>query len=146
MTTTASRIPAVVGACITALQNDAALETLLGADKVKSHVRKGTVTPYVAVWGGDEIPWGESFIEAEDAQGRQCDVVVQCTSTYEGSAEVDDIASRVMEVLLENAAWSGVDGFQAVQFVRNSGVPPQDLAGDGVLWYLRIVTVRVTLP
>ena len=50
-----------------------------------------------------------------------------------------------MEALTDPDTWLGVEGFQVAEFVRNTAVSPQDLLGDGVLWFLRQVTVRVSL-
>lgn len=143
-----SRVPDCVNAAVDALNADAALTALLGgAAKVYTHVPQGTSPPYGFVIGGDEIPWAESFDDGDggDAGGRQVEVTTQCVSTSRGSTEVDGIASRVMAVLTDPDTWSGVFGFEVVQFLRNSAQPPVDLNSDGVLWFVRFVTIRVTL-
>jgi hypothetical protein len=50
-----------------------------------------------------------------------------------------------MDVLMDDTIWAGVSGFSAVEFVRNSFQPPVDLNSDGVLWFQRLVAVRVSL-
>jgi hypothetical protein len=50
-----------------------------------------------------------------------------------------------MAVLLDSDTWSGLSGYGAEQFVRNAAQFPVDLNSDGVLWFVRVVTVRVTL-
>ena len=143
-----SYVPGVVNAAVDALRDDSTLETLLGGEKVYTHVPEKTATPYAMVMGGDEIPWAETMAFGDDfgdSGGRQVDVIVQCVSTYRGSSQVDDIASRVMEVLTDADTWSGFTGFQAALFVRNASQPPIDLNADGVLWFVRLVTVRVTV-
>lgn len=150
----ASRVPDVVNAAVDALVAETALTTLLGGAKAYTHVPKGTDPPYVLVLGGDEVPWATGFVcqdgspivtDSADSGGRQVDVIVQCVSTFRGSAEVDDIASTVMDVLTDNATWSGVTGFQITQLVRNLAQFPQDVFGDGVVWFQRQLTIRVTV-
>jgi hypothetical protein len=80
-----------------------------------------------------------------DSGGRTVDVQVQCVSTFRGSAQVDDIASAVMDVLTDDPTWAGVSGFQIAAFISNRAQPPQDIFGDGVVWFIRTVTIRVTL-
>ena len=123
-----------------------------------THVPKGTDPPYELVMGGDELPWAmgfacEDFVgsppalgsDGGDSGGRTVDVIVACVSTYRGSADVDDMASDAMATLTLVNTWAGVLGFQAVDFVRNTAAPPQDVAGDGVMWFQRTVVVRVTV-
>ena len=144
----ASRVPDVVTAAVTALQ-------AIGAPAF-THVPKGTDPPYELVMGGDELPWAMGFAcddltgtpagtDAGDSGGRTVDVFVACVSTFRGSAEVDDMASVAMAELIQVTPWLGVHGFQAVDFVRNSASPPQDIAGDGVMWFQRTLVVRVTV-
>lgn len=150
-----SRVPDIVNAAVDSLQADAALTTLLGGAKSYTHVPKGTDPPYNLVLGGDEVPWVQTFASTSDVSpdetdggdsgGRQVDVNVQCFSVFRGSAQVDDVASRVMEVLTDDDTWSGVTGFQLADFVRNLASPPADLFNDGVVWFIRTVTVRVSL-
>jgi hypothetical protein len=151
----ASRVRDCVNAAVDALKFDTTLTTLLGSAKVYTHVKQGTPTPYTLVMGGDEIPWvvtlecssfgSPATTDGGDSGGRQVDVLVQCVSTYQGSAEVDGVASRVMEVLTDSATWAAVTAFQLAEFVRNTAQPPVDLNADGVLWFVRVVTVRVSL-
>lgn len=140
-----SRVPDVVDAAVDGLRADATLigAALLNGSKVYTHVEQGTTTPYCVVLGGDEAPWADTF--GDDNGGRTVDVAVQCVSTYKGSKQVDDVASQVMETLLDATTWTGLDSFGAVQFVRNAAQFPVDLNNDGVLWFVRVVTVRVTL-
>ncbi len=150
-----SRVRDCVNAAIDALKADTTLLALVGAaTKVDTHIRQGTDTPYVMVLGGDEIPWAVTFeqtlgspldTDGGDSGGRQVDVIAQCVSTYRGTKEVDEIASRVLEVLTDDATWVGVTGFRLAEFVRNAFQPPLDLNADGVLWFSRLVSVRVTL-
>lgn len=147
-----SRMPDVVEAAVSALQADAALTTLLGGAKSYTHVPLNTDPPYALVMGGDEVPWAVTqvqelgtFDDGGDNGARACDVWVQCASTYRGTKQVDGIASRVLEVLTDEGTWYGIDGFSLVEFVRNSFTPPQDLYAVGVLWFQRLVIVRVLL-
>ena len=150
-----SRVRDCVNAAVDALKADSALLALVGlVTKVDTHIRQGTDAPYTQVLGGEEIPWAPVLIQTigspletdgGDSGGRQVDVIVQCVSTYRGTKEVDQIASRVMEVLTDDATWRLVTGFQLAEFVRNAFQPPIDLNADGVLWFVRLVTVRVTL-
>lgn len=148
-----SRIPDVVAAAVTALAADATLIGLLGGAKAYTHVPQNSDPPWVWVLGGDEVPWAVTFAETDspadygDSGGRQCDVLVQCASTYRGTKEVDGIADAVMQVLTDNDTWSATAlfGFQVAEFVRNSALPPADLFGDGRQWFQRAVVVRVTL-
>jgi hypothetical protein len=74
------------------------------------------------------------------------DVWAQCVSIYRGTQQVDAIASRVMEVLTEASNWRGITAlpdFQLAEFVRNTAQLPTDL--NGVLWFQRLVVVRVSL-
>lgn len=147
----ASRVPETVAAAVTALAGDVTLTALLGGAKAYTHVPQSTDPPYVVVLGGDELPWAVTLADPTspedfgDSGGRQCDVWVQCVSTYRGTEQVDGIASRVMEVLTDGGTWSGTPmlGFQLAEFVRNSAFPPTDL--NGVLWFQRTVVVRVSL-
>lgn len=144
----ASRVADCVNAAVDALRADSTLSTALGGQKVYTAAPQDTDPPYGMVIGGDETPWAETFEDDDDSGdsgGRQVDVIVSLVSTYRGSAQVDSLASRVMVVLLSDSVWSGVSGFQVVQFIRNQAQPPQDLNQDGVLWFQRFVTVRVTL-
>jgi hypothetical protein len=152
-----SRVPDCVNAAVDSLKADADLigASLLGSAKVYTHVPQGTTTPYVFVIGGDEVPWVETMTmdslaspgvsDGGDSGGRAVDIVTQCVSTSRGSSEVDGIASRVLEVLTDPDNWTGVAGFQIAQFIRNAAQPPIDLNSDGVLWFVRFVTVRVFL-
>ena len=150
-----SRVRDCVNAAVDALKADAGLLALVGAaTKVDTHIRQGTDTPYAMVLGGDEIPWAPVLIQTlgspldtdgGDDGGRQVDIIVQCVSTYRGTKEVDQMADRVLTVLTDDDTWRLVDGFQLSEFVRNAFQPPIDLNADGVLWFVRLVTVRVTL-
>jgi len=139
-----SRVRDCVNAAVDTLKGDTALLALVGAaDRINVHIPQGTETPYTMIMGGDEVPWAQAF--GDDTPSRQVDVLVQCVSTYRGSSQVDGLASRVMDVLTNDPTWSGVSGFSAVEFVRNAFQPPVDLNNDGVLWFVRVVTVRVSL-
>ena len=150
-----SRVADCVNAAVDTLRADVTLTGLLSTAKVYTHVPQGTTAPFVLVMGGDEIPWADSFAmpsdlspgttDGGDSGGRQVDVNVQVVSTYKGSTEVDSIADRLMEVLTDVDTWDQLSGWQMTAFVRNAAVPPVDLNSDGVLWFQRLVTVRVTL-
>lgn len=138
-----SRVRDCVNAAIDALKVDATLLGIVGTDKIHTHIKQNTDPPYVLVMGGDELPWVVDF--GIDSGGRQVDILVQCVSTYRGTLQVDSMANRIMEVLLDDVAWIGVTRFSAVEFVRNTFQPPIDLNSDGVLWFMRQVAVRVSL-
>lgn len=145
-----SRVRDCVNAAVDGLKVHAGLLAVLGSAKVNTHVPQGTTPPYTMVMGGTEVPWAETLEEDEDggdSGGRQVDVLTQCVSTYQGSKEVDSIAAEVMECLIGPASsvWDAVDGFQIATFISNVAQPPIDLNADGVLWFVRLVTVRVTL-
>lgn len=148
-----SRVRACVNVAVDAVKVDADLVSIVGAGtKVATHIPQDTDPPYVLVMGGDEVPWAEHMEatydgspDSGDSAGRQVDVICQCTSTNRGSSQVDAMADRVMTVLLDDSIWNGLSGFQRVQFVRNQGIPPSDPNNDGTLWFIRLVTVRVTL-
>jgi hypothetical protein len=147
----ASRVPDVVAAAVTALQDDATLTTLVGSGHVQTHIPQGTDPPYVWVMGGDELPWALTFAQFTDTTvsdggdngARTVDVRATCVSTYRGSKQVEDMASRVLEVLTTDATWATVTGFQVADFVRNVALQPENV--NGVLWFYREVTVRVVL-
>jgi hypothetical protein len=140
-----------VNAAVDALKGDTTLDTLLGSAAVYTHVPQGTDPPYAMVMGGDEVPWAITMDmggDDGDNGGRQVDVTVQCVSTYRGSLQVDAIAARVMELLTDASTWTSspaVTGYQLAEFIRNIAQPPVDLNSDGVLWFVRVVTVRVSL-
>lgn len=137
-----SRVPDVVMAGVASLKSDTPLGALVGSS-IFTHVKQGTEPPYLRILGGDEVPW---VVELGDDNGaRQVDLLVTAVSIYTGTAEVDGIASAVMSVLLDDAAWSALDGYEQVEFVRNTALPPEDLLADGVLWFLRTVVVRVSV-
>ena len=147
-----SKVRACVNAAVDAVKVDADLIAIVGANKIATHIPQDTDPPYVLVMGGDELPFAETMEsvfdgspDSGDSAGRTVDLICQCASTYRGTAQVDAMADRVMVVLLDDSAWSGVSGFQRVQFVRNQALPPLDLNNDGVLWFQRLVTVRATL-
>lgn len=145
-----SRVQDVLNAGIDALKADATLTalTLASGSKVFSFVPQGTSAPYAMAYAGDEVPWVETLEEDDDDgdnASRQIDLVVQCVSTYQGQKQVNDIADRVMAILLDAATYAAVVGFELAHFVRNAGQPPADLNNDGVLWFVRVVTVRVVL-
>lgn len=138
-----SRVADVVNAAVDALKVDATLLGQLTTAKVYTHVPQKTPPPYVIVMGWDEVPWAQDF--GVDNGGRQAEVLVHCVTQTRGTAQVDAVASSVLDVLTDEATWSGVTGYQAVDFVRNQAQPPADLFGDGNLWFLRLVLVRVTM-
>jgi hypothetical protein len=143
-----SRVREVVNAAVDALKVDTALLALTANTPTGTHVKQKTSPPYTVVMGGDELPWAitlDDGFDQGDSGGRQVDVLVQCVSIYPGSLEVDAMAGRVMEVLTDAAPWTAVPGFQLAEFIRNAAVPPADVVGDGVLWFVRWVSVRVFL-
>lgn len=143
-----SRVAACVNVAVDTLKADAGVLAILTTAKVYTHVPQTTDAPYLMVLGGDEVPWAETWevgSDSGDSGGRQVDVAVRCVSQYRGSAQVDDLADAVMTALIDRDAWSALSGFQLVQFVRNQSQPPSDLSSDGVMWFERVVTVRVTL-
>lgn len=150
-----SRVRDCNNAAVDALKTDATLSSLLGGGKAYTHVPKGTDPPYVLVRGGDEVPWAvtmamDSLISPEETDGgdngaRQVDIMVDCVSTGRGSAQVDSIADRVMEILTDQDSFFGLSGFQLSEFIRNSAQLPLDINNDGVIWYVRTVNVRVSL-
>lgn len=142
-----SRVDPCVTAAVDALVGDGTFVGLLGGAKVFTHVPQKTPAPYAIVFGGDETPWVVDFAAggASDNGARQVEVLVQLTSVFQGQSEVNGLASQVMATLLDDAPWSALDGFSLVEFVKNAGQPPIDLMSDGVIWYTRFVTVRVSL-
>jgi hypothetical protein len=149
-----SRVPDVVNAAVDALAASAALTALTTTAKVYTHVPKGTGSSYVQIIGGDEVPWAETMsndfgspatFDTGDSGGRMVDLLALCASTFRGFDQVDDMASAVMDTLTDDATWTGVGGFQIAAFISNRAQQPQDIFGDGVMWFIRTVTIRVTL-
>lgn len=150
-----SRVRDCNNAAVDAMRGDSALASILNGAKVYTHVPQGTDPPYVFVRGGDEVPWAvtmteNSLISPEETNGgdngaRQVDIVVDCVSTSRGSAQVDSIADRVMEILTDTDSWVGVSGMQLAEFIRNTAQIPLDINSDGVLWFVRSVTIRASL-
>lgn len=135
-----SRVRDVVNAAVDALNASPAV----GA--AYTHVPQNTNPPYIHVLGGLEVPWAVSLECASDGGdngSRQVEVCLYCVSTYKGTAQVDQLADDVMTRLTDPAQWSGVAGFQLSEFVRNE--KPQQVELNGEFWYLREVTMRVTV-
>ena len=140
-----SRVRDVVNAAIDGLRANGALTTALGSAKVYTHVPENTSPPYCWVFGGDEIPWAITLDDGDsgDSGGRQVDVLVNCVSRYRGTSQVDELASLAMIVLTTSSTWSGVSDFQLAEFVRNQMQAPTEVEGE--MWFVRTVTVRVTV-
>jgi hypothetical protein len=153
-----SRVPDCVNAAVDALKASTTLTVMLGGAKVYTHVVQNTPAPYVFVMGGDELPWAESMecqsvmgspgsptvtTDGGDHGSRQVEVWAQCVSTERGSLQVDAMASEVLTVLTDPWSWSGISGFEVVEFLRNGFVPPAPLGTDATLWFVRTVQVRV---
>lgn len=139
-----SRVPEIVNLAVDMLIADTGFTALLGGPKVYTHPPQKTAAPFALVEGGDEVPWTVDMPDPDNA-ARQVDVMVQLASTYKGQTEVNDLASRCMEVLLDEALWVSLSGLHLVEFVKNQFQPPADLMSDGVLWYVRIVSVKVSV-
>jgi hypothetical protein len=135
-----SRIPDVFNAAIDALIADATLigSTLLDGPKVYSAVPEDTIPPYLWVMGGREVIWVESFLSHD---GREVDIDAIAISKYRGTKEVDDIISRVIEVLELPATWSGVSGYAGHTLVENRAPAFVEMAGE--IWIERSVQWRV---
>ena len=150
-----SRVRDCSNAAVDALKADTTLSTILNGAKAYTHVPQGTDPPYVMVRGGDEVPWAvtmtmDSLISPGETNGgdngaRQVDIMVDCVSIGRGTAQVDSIADRVMEVLTDPDVWMMVDGFHLCEFIRNAAQLPLDINNDGVIWFVRTVVVRVSL-
>ena len=139
----ASKLSIVTNAGIDALVADATLSGLLGGAKVYNHLPQNTAAPYVMGLGGEEAPWAEIFDETGDDGARQVDFEARIVSAYEGTKELDTIASRVLAVLTTPSTWSGLSGFSASVFLRHTR--PTVIEWNGVLYFERWCVVRVFL-
>jgi hypothetical protein len=135
-----SRIPDVFDAAVDALRADATLtgSTLLNGAKVYSLVPEDTVPPYLWIMGGREVIWAEAF-RSDDA--REVDIDAIAISKHRGTKEVDDIISRVIEVLDLPATWASVSGYAAHTLVENRAPAFAEMAGE--IWIERSVQWRV---
>lgn len=135
-----SRIPDVFNAAVDALKADATLigSTLLNGAKVYSLVPEDTVPPYLWIMGGREVIWAEGF-NADDS--REVDIDAIALSKHRGTMQVDDIISRVMEVLDLPATWAGVSGYAGHTFVENRAPAFTEMAGE--IWIERALQWRV---
>jgi hypothetical protein len=135
-----SRIHDIFNAALDALKADATLigPTLLDGDKVYGAVPEDTIPPYVWVLSGDEVPWADSF-RSHDA--KQVDLDVVAISKYRGTKEVDDIISRVMQVLDTRSTWTGVSGYDSHEFMINTKPAFTEIAGE--VWIERSLQWRV---
>jgi hypothetical protein len=135
-----SRIPDVFNASIDALKADATLigSTLLNGAKVYSLVPEDTVPPYLWIMGGREVIWAEAF-RSDDA--REVDIDAIAISKHRGTKEVDDIISRVIEVLDLPATWASVSGYAGHTLVENRAPVFAEMAGE--IWIERSVQWRV---
>jgi hypothetical protein len=135
-----SRIPDVFNAAVDALKADATLigSTLLNGAKVYSLVPEDTVPPYLWIMGGREVIWAEGF-NADDS--REVDLDAIALSKHRGTMQVDDIISRVMEVLDLPATWAGVSGYAGHTLVENRAPAFTEMAGE--IWIERALQWRV---
>lgn len=135
-----SRVPDVLNAAVDTLKADATLiaSALLNGAKVYSVVPEDTVPPYLWVLGGREIIWAEGF-NADDS--REVDIDAVAISKYRGTKEVDDIISRVIEVLDTASTWSGVSGYAGHTLVDNRAPAFAEMAGE--VWIERSLQWRV---
>jgi hypothetical protein len=135
-----SRIPDVFNAAVDALKADATLigASLLNGAKVYSLVPEDTAPPYLWIMGGREVIWAESF-RSDDA--REVDIDAIAVSKHRGTKEVDDIISRVIEVLDTPATWASVSGYAGHTLVENRAPSFGEMAGE--IWIERSVQWRV---
>ena len=133
--------PAVTAAVIAALAGDAALVSALGGSpKVWVNVPDGTVAPYLWVLGGEEIPIERAM--GGHAHRRGVGLEITAVSSHRGTAEVDALISRVIEVVLAGPA---VVGYTAVwRFVVNRR-PVQIEVDDGTVAWMGTVLFEVQL-
>jgi hypothetical protein len=135
-----SRVPDVLNAAVDALKVDATLigVGLLNGAKVYSSVPEDTVPPYLWVMGGREVIWAEAF-RSDDA--REVDIDAIAISKYRGTKQVDDIISRVIEVLDTPATWADVLGYAGHTLVENRAPAFAEMAGE--IWIERSLQWRV---
>jgi hypothetical protein len=135
-----SRVPDVLNAAVDALKVDATLigAGLLNGAKVYSSVPEDTVPPYLWVMGGREVIWAEGFNQDDS---REVDIDAIAISKYRGTKEVDDIISRVIEVLDTPATWAGVSGYAGHTLVENRAPAFAEMAGE--IWIERSLQWRV---
>lgn len=133
--------PEVTAAVIAALAGDAALVSALGGSpKVWVNVPDGTVAPYLWVLGGEEIPIERTM--GGHAHRRGVGLEVTAVSSHRGTAEVDALISRVIEVVLAGPA---VAGYTPVwRFVVNRR-PVQVEVDDGTVAWMGTVLFEVQL-
>jgi hypothetical protein len=135
-----SRVPDVLNAAVDALKVDATLigVGLLNGAKVYSLVPEDTAPPYLWIMGGREVIWAEAM-RSDDA--REVDIDAIAISKYRGTKEVDDIISRVIEVLDTPATWAGVSGYAGHTLVENRAPAFAEMAGE--IWIERSLQWRV---
>jgi hypothetical protein len=125
--------PALVTTTIAALAADATLLSLLGGTaRVYVNVPDNTPAPYLWVLGGTEVPMPETMAAL---RRRIVGVSVAAVSAHRGTAEVDALLSRVIEVLTPEAgAGPAVTGYSAQWWFRSND-EPERIDNDGTdLW------------
>lgn len=133
--------PAVTASVVAALAGDAALGAALGGAKVWVNVPDDTVAPYLWVLGGDEVPIERAM--GGHAHRRAVAVEVTAVSAYRGTAEIDALLSRVIEVLAAGPAVTG--HATAVWAFRANRKPVQAEGPDGAIVWLGTVVFEVQL-
>lgn len=121
--------PALVAAAVTALAADATLLAALGGTaKVYVNVPDDTQAPYLWVLGGTETPMPETQARL---RRRIVALLVSAVSAHRGTAQLDALLSRVIEVL---EAQPAVTGYSAQWWFRENA-EPQRMDEDGTdLW------------
>lgn len=121
--------PALVAAAVTALAADATLLAALGGTaKVYVNVPDDTQAPYLWVLGGTETPMPETQARL---RRRIVALLVSAVSAHRGTAQLDALLSRVIEVI---EAQPAVTGYSAQWWFRENA-EPQRMDEDGTdLW------------
>lgn len=121
-----SCFPGAIQAVVARLAADATLTGLLGTPKVYSRPPQGIAPPYVWVLSGEEVPnneIGRTF-------GRRATLDLLVVSRYEGTEELDAIASRLMELLDNERLELPGYGFGRFEFVRLDRPVVEDLNNE----------------
>lgn len=132
--------PALTEATVTALANDGEILTLLGGARVWVNVPQETTPPYLWVLAGDEVPEARSM---SNRMRRMVDLEVTAVSAYRGTAEIDALLSRVIELLDPGPAVAGYTAGWA--FAINKRPVQADTVSGQVVWLgTAVFRVRLT--
>ena len=136
--------PVLTAVIVAALVGDATLTTLLGGAKVWVNVPDNTHHPYLWVVGGREVPIEPTFARKSR---RLVQVLVTAVSSQRGTAEVDSLTSRVIDVMApDGTPGPAVTGFNDVwEFVENREPKQMEDQVDGAVVWMGTAVFNVPL-